>query len=124
MRTILLLDDNAELGMLLSHVLEYRGYIVVQAPSGNEGLAALHAAATPPDLIVCDLQMPDMDGPTFLTHMKANHAWSAIPFIVISADEPNHTAETATLLGAAGYLSKPFGLDELDDLLNKIGLAG
>jgi CheY-like chemotaxis protein len=124
MLTILLLEDNPELTLMLRQVLEWRGYTVVSGTSGHDGLAILHDGTPHPDLILCDLYMPDMDGPTFLQHLRANDEWSHIPVALMSGRDTFETAKEAVTHGANGFLSKPFGLEELDSLLQKCGLKG
>ena len=122
MLTILLLEDNPELSHMLRQILEWRGYVVLGGTSGNEGLALLGEADSPPDLIICDLIMPDMDGPTFLRTIRDDDRWSSIPFVVMSASDSAEMEEEALAQGAQGYLAKPFGLEDLDKLLIKCGL--
>jgi CheY-like chemotaxis protein len=122
--TILLLEDNVDLAFMLRQVLEWRGYVVISGMSGEEGLQLLGSTRLKPDLILCDLLMPDMDGYTFLSRLRVNDAWAGIPFVVMSAHDSQEMAEDAAARDAQGYLAKPFGLEDLDTLLSQCGLAG
>jgi len=79
---------------------------VVLAASGAEGLAA--AASTQPDVILLDVMMPGMDGPTTLAELRAQPNTSNIPVIFITAKVEKHEVERYLALGAAGVISKPF----------------
>jgi CheY-like chemotaxis protein len=79
---------------------------VVLAASGAEGLAA--AASTQPDVILLDVMMPGMDGPTTLAELRAQPNTSNIPVIFITAKVEKHEVERYLALGAVGVISKPF----------------
>jgi CheY-like chemotaxis protein len=79
---------------------------VVLASSGNEGLE--RAAAEQPDVILLDVMMPGMDGPTTLAELRAQPNTATIPVIFITAKVESHEVERYLTLGAAGVISKPF----------------
>ncbi len=120
---ILLLEDNADLARMLRQILEWRGYEVVVGASGEEGLEALEHASTPPDLILCDLIMPDMDGHEFMRHVRQHYQWSSIPLVIMSASVAPEDQATVLKEGANGFLGKPFGISELDELIAEVGLS-
>jgi|FLYN01.1.fsa_nt_gi CheY-like chemotaxis protein len=122
MPSILLLEDNADMLTMLSQVLEWGGHQVLAARNGAEGLALLSEAQYAPSLIVCDLLMPNMDGATFLEHVRSNPDWSNIPFVMMSARSTEEEQKNVLSLGADGFLTKPFSLDDLSVLLDEWGL--
>jgi two-component system, OmpR family, KDP operon response regulator KdpE len=105
---ILVVDDEPQIREAIQRSLVARGYAVELAGDGAEALDL--AAASPPDLVVLDLNMPVMDGLEFSRRVRA---WSTVPIIVLSVreDEPDKIA--ALDLGADDYLTKPFGTGEL-----------
>ena len=106
---ILVVEDDVEVAALLQGVLTSYGYVVEMA----DELSVLQASREHlPDLILLDLLMPSISGVETARHLRDQPETSDIPIVLISgaADVAQHTAQ----LGAAGYLKKPF---ELDDLL-------
>jgi DNA-binding response OmpR family regulator len=115
-RTVLLVDDDAEIVAVLRALLERQGYRVVTAADGNAGLAAAEREA--PDLVVVDMVMPRRSGLLVLEKLKARPG--APPVIMITADEgPRHRA-SAEALGADDYLRKPFALERLLESVGRL----
>ena len=106
---ILIIDDEADLRMLVRFILEPSGYEVLEASTGKEGLEVAHSNA--PDLVLLDIQLPDIDGWTVLEAMSrdAPHA----PVVVFSAHSSPSTLNRAREAGAAAYLVKPFDEEDL-----------
>jgi CheY-like chemotaxis protein len=121
MPSILLLEDNADMLTMLSQVVEWGGHEVIAGRNGTEGMALLSQSAFHPGLIICDMLMPGMDGPTFLEHVRANPAWSEIPFVMMSARASDEERANLEALGANGFLTKPFSLDDFNELLTRWG---
>lgn len=107
-KNILVVDDDERLRMLLQSYLRQEGFEVTTAINGREALFA--ARQVPPDLIILDLMMPEMDGFEF---MKArNKEWNT-PVIVLTAKVNEQDKVLGLELGADDYVSKPFSLREL-----------
>lgn len=123
MPSILLLEDNADMLTMLSQVLEWGGHQVIAGRNGMEGLALLSEAESAPGLIICDMLMPGMDGTTFLEHVRGSAAWSDIPFVMMSARASEEEHDNLMALGANGFLTKPFSLDDFNALLDHWGFA-
>jgi CheY-like chemotaxis protein len=121
MPSILLLEDNADMLTLLSQVLEWGGHQVIAGRNGTEGLALLSEIEAAPGLIICDMLMPGMDGTVFLEHIRSNPEWSNIPFVMMSARASEEDRSSLMSLGADGFLTKPFSLDEFNALLDHWG---
>ncbi len=112
---ILVVDDARFVRELLGIHLRTAGYEVVLAEDGIEaGHKVLHSS---PDLILCDLQMPYMDGLEFLSAMKADASIPRIPVVFLSSREDGRDA--ALGLGAAAFLVKPIRIDELLETIAK-----
>ena len=106
--TILAIDDTPANLQVLSAALDEQ-YDVQVATSGALGLAA--AAKAPPDLILLDLMMPEMDGFEVCRRLKANPALSHIPVIFLTATSDHNAESTGLVLGAVDYISKPIKLE-------------
>src|SRR5256886_10361613 len=105
---ILVVDDDRQLLRAQRINLAARGYQVQLAPDGTSALAM--AAKQPPDLVIVDLGLPDMDGVAVVQGIRG---WSAVPVIVLSARHLEQSKVRALDAGADDYVTKPFGMDEL-----------
>ena len=113
---ILVIDDEKSLREFLTILLEQEGYEVTTAESVAAGIEILHDRAF--DLVMCDLKLPDGTGLEVLADARKNHISS--PFIIITAHTtPQHALE-ALRAGAAEYLSKPFNVEDLKLILDKL----
>jgi len=105
---ILLIEDEPQMRRFLRVTLQSCGYRLVEAATGEEGLA--QAATRSPDVILLDLGLPDLDG---LEVTRRLREWSVVPIIVLSAREQERDKVKALDAGADDYLTKPFGAGEL-----------
>lgn len=108
MATILIVDDKASVRTLLKEYLLEQGLKVTTAENGR--VALISARQHPPDLILLDIMMPEMDGYQFLAHYRREHQ---TPVIIITAKEEETDAVIGLELGADDYVVKPFRLREL-----------
>lgn len=115
-RTILLVDDDAEVLGAMRAVLERRGYRVVTAADGNAGLAA--AEREGPDLVVVDMMMPRQSG--FLVLEKLKGRGGGPPVIMITANEGSRHRAYAETLGADDYIRKPFAMDKFLESVGRL----
>jgi excisionase family DNA binding protein len=108
---ILIVDDDARLREFVRVNLEMDGYSVREAASAAEGLAALDEE--PPDLILLDVMMPEVDGWEMLRHVRERHGVDSIPVIMFSGKVDEQTAEAAEERGAQAFIGKPFDPQQL-----------
>jgi PAS domain S-box-containing protein len=108
---ILIVDDTPQNLQLLSKMLTERGYQVRAALNGPRALAAVRAA--PPDLILLDIMMPEMDGYEVCNRLKADEHTRAIPVLFISALSETEDKVKGFAAGALDYITKPFQLEEV-----------
>ncbi|MFT5193909.1 MAG: DNA-binding response OmpR family regulator [Cellvibrionaceae bacterium] len=108
MKTILVIDDKANVRQLLREYLEEQGYQIFLANNGREGLFS--ARHEKPDLILLDLMMPEMDGFQFMSTYRRE---SSTPIIVLTAKEEESDTVLGLELGADDYVVKPFRMKEL-----------
>ena len=117
-KKILVIEDDQSMRWVLEKSLTKEGYSVISSPDGRSGLAA--AAEAPPDLVILDILMPDMDGLTVLRKLKESRP--QIPVIIITAQNIMTHAVEAMRRGAYDYLPKPFDIPVLVDRVSR-GLA-
>ena len=105
---ILTIDDEAQIRKLLKISLECEQHQVLEAATGKAGLQI--AATSPPDLILLDMGLPDMEG---LEVLKRIRQWSQVPIIILSVRNDENSIISALDQGADDYLVKPFNINEL-----------
>ena len=110
-KKILVVEDEADLRANVSRLLKAEGYEVLTAANGASGVET--AIAQMPDLIVCNITMPEMDGFGVLFTLRENVTTSKIPFIFLTASTRTYDRQWGVELGANDYITKPFKLDEL-----------
>lgn len=113
MTRVLVAEDNMTLLENIVFELEMRDYQVTQAMNGQEAIEALGKLDTPPDIIVSDIAMPDMDGYKLLEEIRRKDEWQAIPFIFLTAFDSPNAVRMGKELGVDDYLVKPFDPDDL-----------
>jgi DNA-binding response OmpR family regulator len=120
MARILIAEDNAEIRTLLSSILVEEGHKVGVAQNGQQALDML--SDEPPDLLVLDIMMPQMDGYTVLKELRTSQVKDTMKIMVLTAKTSESDWVRGYKLGADGYLTKPFDTHELvngiEDLLS------
>ncbi len=106
--SVLLVDDEAQIRRFLRAGFEMDGFSVHDADNGNDGIK--NATMRPPDLVILDLALPDMDGSEVLSRLRS---WSNVPVIVLSVRSNEDEKVKLLQLGADDYVVKPFGMAEL-----------
>jgi len=121
MAKILVIDDEAQLTEMVQMRLEAAGYEVVIASNGQEGLEK--AKNIEPDLILCDVMMPKMDGYKVCGLLKNDPRYSKIPLILFTARAQQDDQDVGDEVGADAYITKPFEppvlLAKIEELLGK-----
>lgn len=110
-RTILLIDDSDYIIEGTASLLRFEGYTVLTAYNGRDGLAL--AREHHPDLIICDVSMPEMDGYTVLRHLREDPETASLRFMFFTARAEKTDMRTGMDIGADDYLVKPFTIEEL-----------
>lgn len=116
MKTILVVDDEADVAGVVMATLQDEGYRVIVASNGAEGLKCL--SETHPDLLICDVMMPFMDGTAMCRQVRDDPAYHNLPIVMASVMDQ----ATIEVKFAAhdGFLHKPFRLAELLDLVSTL----
>jgi DNA-binding response OmpR family regulator len=115
-KRILLVDDDAEIIDAMRYALESKGYQILVARDGNQGLAM--AEADPPNLVILDMMMPKRSGFLVLEKLRRTRE-STTKVIMITANEGSRHKAYAEMLGVDEYLRKPFAMDKLIDAVQR-----
>ena len=111
MKKVLIIEDDTQLRENTAELLELSNYRVYKASDGKQGIAS--AIAMPPDIIICDIMMPGVDGYGVLKALSKNESTKAIPFIYLTAKTERKDVRKGMDLGADDYITKPFNEREL-----------
>lgn len=119
---VLYLDDNPSNVKLMRMVLSLRSDVELSVAA--DGAAGLEAArAEPPDLMLIDLYLPDMRGDEVLRQLNGREATAGVPTIVVSAEDDQKVVRDTLQAGANAYVTKPFKVTELLDVIDRVVLA-
>ena len=116
MPRVLVVDDDPQVVRLLRVNLELEGYEVVSAGDGNAALEAV--AAQKPDLVVCDVMMPGMDGVEVVRRLRADN--QTVPVVMLSAKAMRSDMRAGLDAGANEYVTKPFDPAELIEVVDRL----
>lgn len=114
--TILVIDDSLTTRQTLSSMLQQSGYTVIQAKHGKEGLAKLRQHSKI-QLVICDLEMPEMNGLEFLSYCRREFSRQKLPVLMLTSRTSDRYRKLAQQLGSSGYMTKPWVKQELMEIL-------
>ena len=117
--TVLVIDDEIHMLRLIQRILEMAGFSVIGSDSGKYALEVLQNPDTRPDVITCDISLPDMDGFEVLRRVKSDANLRSIPVIMLTAMGQYRDADRAKEMGASDFLTKPFSATTLIDVLHR-----
>ena len=109
MATILIIEDNEQNLYLETFILQKNGHEIIQAQTGENGIAL--ASQATPDLILLDIQLPGMDGYTVAEELRRNPGISDIPIIAVTSYAMTGDRERILQAGCTGYIEKPINPD-------------
>ena len=112
---ILIVDDFDDTRLLLRTWLEKKGYLVIEAEDGKAAVAT--AESRRPDLIIMDVEMPELDGLSATRKIRALPGYERVPIIAVSAYGAHQFRDEALSAGCNEYVSTPFEPDELEQLI-------
>ena len=119
-KTVLIVDDSSSLRTVVKMALTRAGYEVIEAGDGMEALTKLDGRKI--NLVVSDVNMPRMDGITFVTQMKANARYKFTPVIMLTTENGGDRMQQGKLAGAKAWIVKPFNPPVLLDAVAKLVL--
>lgn len=117
MAQILIIEDEIEIRETVADILEFEGYAVLEASNGKIGLELIREHH--PDLILCDILMPEVNGYEVLETIKNDVTIAHIPLVFVSARTSDEEVSKGLNAGAAAYLTKPFRPEKLLELLSQ-----
>jgi len=115
--TILYVEDNPENRLLVRRILQAEGYRVLEARTATHAVEVVQNEQ--PDLILMDINMPDIDGYTLTTQFKSLPAYQRVPIIALTANVMRGDRERTLEAGCDGYIQKPIDVDELPDQIKR-----
>jgi two-component system chemotaxis response regulator CheY len=117
-KSILLVEDSAATRALIRAVIEEMGdFDTIEAGSGFEALKLLPTQEF--DLIITDINMPDINGLELINFVKNNPRYSHLPLIIVTTERSEEDRKRGMALGAMAYITKPFKADELQEVVKK-----
>lgn len=105
--TILVVEDDDDIGMLLEFLLSGAGFEVERIADGQRASDFI-ASAGPCQIVLLDVMLPHVDGIELLTRIRANPRWAGVPVIMLTSKSTTADLERAKLAGASDYITKPF----------------
>ena len=118
-RTILVVDDSATTRSLIaSHLSESGEYDIVEASSGFEALKVLPSRKV--DLIITDINMPDINGLELISFVRENPIYRDIPTMIITTEDSDEDRKRGMELGAREYVVKPFTMEQIQEAVDRI----
>jgi len=115
--TILYVEDNPDNRSLIRRVLEAEGYAVVEAINASQALEKLESNGI--DLVLMDINMPDMDGYTLTAKIKSIKKFSKVPIVAVTANVMRGDREKSLGAGCDGYIQKPIDIDTLSQQIER-----
>ncbi|NJD06676.1 MAG: response regulator [Methylococcaceae bacterium] len=120
-KTILIVDDSLSLRQLVSLTLKRAGYDVIEACDGKDALSKLGGSKI--DLIVSDVNMPNMDGLTFLKELKQRKEYRFTPVIMLTTESAEDKMKEGQQSGARAWMVKPFKPEQMLAAVNKLTMG-
>jgi two-component system chemotaxis response regulator CheY len=117
-KTILVVDDSNAVRQSVAFTLEQAGYTVIQAVDGMDGVSK--SEAHKPDLIITDVNMPNLDGIGLVRKVRENPANKFLPIIVLTTEAQKTKMDEGKEAGATGWIVKPFDADKLLGVVKKV----
>jgi two-component system chemotaxis response regulator CheY len=117
-KTILIVDDSGSFRTVVKLALQKAGYETVEAVDGKDAVTKLDGRKL--NLVVCDVNMPNMDGLSFLRHIKTTGAYKFTPVILLTTESQESKKAEGKAAGARAWFTKPFLPSQLVDAVNKL----
>lgn len=118
MATILTVDDTASMRQMISFTLHSVGHEVIQASDGQEALKVLEGKKV--DLVIADINMPNMDGITLLKSLRALAEYKFTPVLMLTTESQDAKRQQGKIAGATGWIVKPFNPEQLLTVVKKV----
>lgn len=117
-KVIMVIDDSSSFRTVVRLALQKAGYAVQEAADGQEAIDKLPTAK--PSLIVCDVNMPNVDGLSFARHVRADAAFKFTPIIMLTTESQEAKREEGTAAGVRAWITKPFQPSQLVEAVKRL----
>lgn len=117
-KTVMIVDDSGSFRTVVKLALQKAGYGVVEAVDGKDAVGKLTGQKL--NLIVCDVNMPNMDGLSFLRHLRGTGAYKFVPVIMLTTESQESKKAEGRAAGARAWITKPFQPSTLVEAVNKL----
>jgi two-component system chemotaxis response regulator CheY len=119
-KVILTVDDSASVRQMVRFTLSDAGYSVIEAVDGKDALAKLANPATPVNLVITDLNMPNLDGIGLIRGVRANPACKGLPIIMLTTESQEVRKLEGKAAGATGWIVKPFATQQFLAVVRRV----
>lgn len=116
--TVTVVDDSQTMRDMVSYTLKEAGYNVMEAEDGQQALDVLSGAKT--DVIITDLNMPNMDGLTLIKELRAKAEYQGTPILMLTTEADTEKKNEGRAVGATGWIVKPFNPEKLLSVIQKV----
>jgi two-component system chemotaxis response regulator CheY len=116
-KTVLIVDDSASMRQLVSFALRDAGYDVIDAINGKDAMNKLNG--TKIEMVITDLNMPEMDGIEFIKQVRNNPGYKFTPIVMLTTESQESKKQEGKQAGASGWIVKPFTPEQLIDIVKK-----
>ena len=116
-KTFLVVDDSASMRQLITFAMQDAGYEVLLAENGNDALGKLGGAKI--DMVITDLNMPDMDGIELIAQLRGMPAYKFVPIVMLTTEAQDEKKMQGKAAGASGWIVKPFTPEQLLNVVRK-----
>jgi two-component system chemotaxis response regulator CheY len=117
-KTILTVDDSASIRQMVRFTLAKEGYDVIEACDGKDALSKLQSGSA--NMVVTDLNMPNMDGITLIKELRAKPQYKFVPIIMLTTESQDSRKAEGKAAGATGWIVKPFKPEQLVTVVKKV----
>jgi len=117
-KTVMIVDDSGSFRTVVKLALQKAGYTTVEAVDGADAVSKLDGRKL--NMIVCDVNMPNMDGLSFLRHLKTTGAYKFTPVIMLTTETQEAKKNEGRAAGARAWITKPFQPSQLVDAVNRL----
>jgi two-component system chemotaxis response regulator CheY len=116
-KKFLVVDDSASMRQLVSFTIKDAGYEVLVAENGKDALGKLNSGKV--DIVITDLNMPDMDGIELIKKLRSMPDYKFAPIVMLTTESQESKKQEGKLAGASGWIVKPFSPEQLLDVVRK-----
>ncbi len=116
-KSILIVDDSASMRQLVTFALNDAGYEVVSAVNGKDALTKISSVKI--DMVITDLNMPEMDGIEFIKQLRSRAGYKFTPIVMLTTESQESKKQEGRQAGASGWIVKPFTPEQLTDIVRK-----